>query len=363
MNAVIYWKEYRQHRFLWLAMSIVAVLVIVSFVTLFGSGGDATRLQSILDAALPCLAVAYGAVVGALLMAGEAEDGTLPFLDSQIGRRTPIWNRKLLAGSVFTSAQCLVVIGLALALGSVSLEAVILTAILAFHALAWGMLAGAWRRTVLGAVLIGIGCMVVFWLLSLVLGGGGGSILFQTAAAVLAVYGSSKIFCRDDFSRQPVRAGRSGRSVRVFQSSSWRVLIGLAIRQGRWVVVGVIVGAVALGCAVNISPVVVWPIGTLLLGLTCGLAAFIPDQDGGKQFLAAQRIPLGRVWAVKTIGWATVLFVAAPRLVWYLATGLVWLLDGCIVHTVDGRRSGQLRDQARGIRLLDSEMAELARSQ
>ena len=95
--------------------------------------------------------------------------------------------------------------------------------------------------------------------------------------------------------------------------------------QGRWAFVWIMFSALLLGCIVNLSPIILWPIGTLVLGLACGLSAFLPDQNGGGQFLAAQRIPLGRVWAVKTFGWGTVLAVALA-VVWYVATGLIWFV-------------------------------------
>ena len=44
------------------------------------------------------VAVVYGVVAGAMLLAGDKEDGTLDFLDSLTGRRSALFARKVIAG-------------------------------------------------------------------------------------------------------------------------------------------------------------------------------------------------------------------------------------------------------------------------
>jgi len=86
---------------------------------------------------------------------------------------------------------------------------------------------------------------------------------------------------------------------------------------------GIIAASLLIGSVVNLAPLILWPICTAILGLACGLAVFAPDQNGGSQFLSAQRFPLGRFWAVKTLCWFVVLLVATA-LAWRAATGYVW---------------------------------------
>jgi len=160
MTAALLWKEYRQQRSLWLAMVVVAGLLVTSIASVLGlpGGWDAPdlNLQSLLNGVLLCLAAIYGVVSGALLLAGEKEEGTLPFLDNLMGQRRPLWSRKLLAGVCLTLSQAVAMVGVASALGFASWERAIVLTALTLNALAWGMLTGALWRNVLLAALVGI---------------------------------------------------------------------------------------------------------------------------------------------------------------------------------------------------------------
>ena len=55
----------------------------------------------------------YGLICGAMLLAGEREMGTLPFLDALPGLRRQLWRAKCLAGVLLVIAQVAVLMGLA----------------------------------------------------------------------------------------------------------------------------------------------------------------------------------------------------------------------------------------------------------
>src|SRR5439155_1382335 len=137
------------------------------------------------------LIVSFGVVSGALLLAGDKDDGTMDFLERLAGGRGSLWARKCLAGALFALTQGLVLAGLAVGLGF----------------------------------------------------------------------------------------------------GPWEFLLALPL----------------LGLDVHRAPLTLWPLWTLVLGLTCGLAVFLPDQFEGRIFLGAQRFPPGRIWVGKILFWGTVL--------------------------------------------------------
>jgi len=100
---------------------------------------------------------------------------------------------------------------------------------------------------------------------------------------------------------------------------AWRSLAWLTLRRGWWILAVGLVAALVLGVAVHVMPKVFWPSGTLLLGLVFGLAVFGTDQAEGRRWLAARRLPPGRVWALKTIVWGSAL-AGLIDLTWWLAT-------------------------------------------
>src|SRR5579872_4394857 len=121
MTAVILWKEYRHQRSFWLAIALLAVLLVISLSSTMAQGSgmqvfEEERVRDALILVVVVLSISYGLVSGALLLAGESDDGTLVFLDSLSGWRGPLWVRKCLAGAVLTLAM-----GLALAVLAVGL--------------------------------------------------------------------------------------------------------------------------------------------------------------------------------------------------------------------------------------------------
>jgi hypothetical protein len=320
MTAVLLWKEYRQQRAVWLAIAALAVLLTGCVLAWMGHRSEwgtdeQDTLRAGLNGMLLCLVVVYGIVSGALLLASEKEEGTLAFLDNLVGWRGPLYARKLAAGVALTLSQCAALTGLALGLRFGSWEVLILLPLVGLNALAWGLLGGALCRGVLSAILTAVGLMAASWILGIFARYYVVMLLLETAVGFTAGYASWRIFCRDDRIRQPARSWVQRKLGRVFPAS-WRVVLWLALRQGRWVLAGGAVGVLALGVALSETwGVVVWPLGTLLLGLVFGLAAFCPDQRGGHKFLGAQRIPLGHYWTVKTLLWAIAL-CGAEFLAW-----------------------------------------------
>jgi hypothetical protein len=348
MTAVLLWKEYRQQRTVWLAIAVLAVVLVALLATTLGHARGwevfaEGELRMPLDVAVICLMVTYGVVSGALLLAGEREDGTLTLLDIQTGRRSPVWWTKVAAGVLFTLSQGLVLAALAVGLGFGTRETAPLIPLAGLDALGWGLFGGARCRTVLTAVLAGIALMAGSWVLSLLSITPWTLVPVRVGLVLIAYCLSWRWFCADDLVRrrdarrvvtlggwnpaeQPEPTPRPTvterpRKRRLAAWRRWRVLWWLAFRQGRWVLAAGLVGAVALGCTVNEAPLVLWPFGTLLLGLACGLATFAPDQKEGRSFLGSRRFPPDRVWGAKLFFWGTAAF-GLCALAWYIATTL-----------------------------------------
>ncbi|HMF17722.1 MAG TPA: hypothetical protein VKE98_10980, partial [Gemmataceae bacterium] len=110
--------------------------------------------------------------------------------------------------------------------------------------------------------------------------------------------------------------------------SSLQVLLWLAFNQA-WIMFGIMAGvAFVLGFFVPAQGQVLWPVATLLLGVSCGTAAFAQEQsDLSYQFLAAQHFPLKSFWNVKIVFWflagvgAVLLMLASGGLVVLLSLG------------------------------------------
>jgi hypothetical protein len=100
------WKEYREHRSIWLTMVALTGLLGWGVVQLNFSGTDPAGT---LGVAMLALAATYGVVCGAMMFAGEKEGGTLVLLDIFLGRRDLLWFGKLCIGVVLAAAEALAV--------------------------------------------------------------------------------------------------------------------------------------------------------------------------------------------------------------------------------------------------------------
>src|SRR5262249_21328412 len=59
-----------------------------------------------------------------------------------------------------------------------------------------------------------------------------------------------------------------------------------------------------VGLVLHLDALMLWPIASSLIGMICGLAAFMPDQSGNYgRFLGEQRLPVRQFWALKSGFW------------------------------------------------------------
>src|SRR5262249_38731302 len=119
---------------------------------------------------------------------------------------------------------------------------------------------------------------------------------------------------------------------------SWLALLWLCARQGRRPIVLSGFLCFALGIALPKWPLLIWPIGTMLLGLACGLAVFGYERGGGyERFLGAQRLSPGVLWEVKTLFWLCIA-LAGAALMW-----LTGVSHQALIDANDLPNNGQIR--------------------
>jgi hypothetical protein len=323
------WKEYREQRSVWLALALLGVVVLIGLVQSLGlSGLGSTGYPGeFLGLFAVALAFTYGLVCGAMMLAGEREGRTLAFLDSLERRRAHLWIVKVGTALLLTLAQALVLAGLAGGLGASERLGfrggwLVLAVICGWVGVAWGLLGSALNRSVLAAagvaVILLLGTAPVWLILGHLIAGHhppdvpltlvGVSI---TAAALAA---SGLIFCRPDLQRrvsssQPVEMRR--------RTIPWALsrILWLTYRQGNTAVLILAALSLFLGSVIPLTSLLGWPVTTLLVGVACGIAVFAGEQAGdGRHFLGDQRLPVGRIWAVKSVWWI-VMTVALAALV------------------------------------------------
>ena len=113
MIATLAWKEYREHRAVWLSMAGVTALALASVQQLESAdAGHRIGATPVLVLVALVFTWTYGMVCGAMLLAGEREAGTLPLLDMLEGRRARVWTTKVVVGAGLTLAQSLLLAGL-----------------------------------------------------------------------------------------------------------------------------------------------------------------------------------------------------------------------------------------------------------
>ncbi len=308
MNAVMLWKEYRQQRSNWIAITVLAILLVEGLLATTNRGNLVVfRLNVVPAIAIVGTIIAYGIISGALLVSSEKEDGTLDFLDNLTGRRASIWRGKLCAGVLLTFSQSLVVAGYFVARGIGIWQVAILLPPLGLVSLAWGLLGGALCRHSLTAMLMATALMSTCFALAYPLSLWYPLIIaIELAAGLTATVVARQIFCRNDRQRRiGARKARSASRLRFL--ASWQVVFWLVFRQGHWLLLGVAAGAIVLAFTVNLAPFLIWPAATLVLGMACGLAVFCPDQYSGRLFWAAQGLSRGRIWNAKLLAWAAIL--------------------------------------------------------
>ena len=124
------------------------------------------------------------------------------------------------------------------------------------------------------------------------------------------------------------RSRRSQPEANVDASSPGEVLRWLIVEQYSVLFFGIGIGCFMAGLVAAANTQVLWPIGTLLIGVICGVAAFAPEQrDLSYQYLAAQHFPLHAIWRFKILvsAAAALLFALLLAAGLFLATALVRL--------------------------------------
>jgi hypothetical protein len=354
MIASLAWKEYREQRPIWLTVAFLAAVLIfgvLEFVSPIGTARYGTDKYLTLRSICLALSIGYGLVVGALLFAGERESGTLDFLDMSAGRRLTIWVTKTIVGAagVLILARLLAaILGWLGSSGAVSVPALLLGPGLWLHELPlWslyafvaGLLASATSRTVLRATCLGLLYCIAFLLvgllftlvLALTLAGPDAFVsVLRLVMAVLApaiLYGSYRLSCSIDRARETI----------VSEPSRWHTLVVARVRpviwltwgQGRGLMVGLLLATVSITISLAAAVLVVinlsgipdagvvisllsWPFCALVIGVVAGIAVFAGEQaTQAKRFLGDQRLPVGRIWLLKTLTW--LLFAAMMSL-------------------------------------------------
>src|SRR5262249_13092629 len=141
------------------------------------------------------------------------------------------------------------------------------------------------------------------------------------AAVILVPFpfaGSLLIFARPDFRGSPSNfaspyLARQGRAI-----GTWRVMLWLVWRQGQTPFLIFAVVFFANNLLVRVDGLVVWPVVSLIVGLVCGLAAFMGEQATGSEvFLGTERIPATRFWLYKVSLWSVFSVILA---------GLFWII-------------------------------------
>jgi hypothetical protein len=109
MIVTMAWKEYREHRSIWLTMVLMTCVLGYGLAQLVETPDLNTRSLATPTLAILGLAAAYGLVCGAMMLAGEKEAGTMVFLDIFLGRRGILWGWKFVLGLVLALSEALTV--------------------------------------------------------------------------------------------------------------------------------------------------------------------------------------------------------------------------------------------------------------
>jgi hypothetical protein len=327
--ASVAWKEYREHRPVWVAMVLVATVLLIFITQLLPalglvSAGSESVMQLMVAAAGSVLT--YGIVCGSMMLAGERELNTLAFLDALTGRRFPVWAAKLLPGALFCLLQGLFVAGLTLAVAPAATHTdwfikpwhgLILLPIIALDAFIWGLLASALCRSVLTAA----GVAALLWLLGWLFVVPCSAFHFPPMPFLgrfvldgVALLVSALLFCQTETTERIVAAvpAPPRRNYPRRPPRAATVLLWLSLRQG-WVTALVLGGlAMFLGLFLPAAGPLLWVSFTLVVGILCGTSVFGREQtEGSSQFLGNQRFPAGLVWGVKIASWLGIAVVVS----------------------------------------------------
>lgn len=288
------WKDGREVAVAWAALLVCAMPLLWT-----------VDVDVAVDHLLPGVTVAAGLMLGVVLLAGEAEGGTLALLDWMLPRREPVWRTKCILGMA-------AVVGLAAVLGAATVvrggpvanvASQVLNAIAAgLLGLAWGLLTGGVQRSVLRAAAWAVVGYLITWTLLAVLTiplAGELRGVIQLALAGVLLWAGEWTFSRP--TRRSAAAAPAKRRPR-------GVLIWLWWRQTRWALVLVPALAFLSGLILQVpSFFCLWTLAATLVGWVCGLGVLGPEQPQTWAAWGQQGWPVRRLWLVKWCGWAAVL--------------------------------------------------------
>jgi hypothetical protein len=345
MIGTLVWKEYREHRLVWVVTAMASCLVLLGVVYLLDfrtivPGRDTANLI-LLGAAL--LAWAYGMVCGALVVGHEIEDGTLSFLDTLPCSRQRLWWTKLGTAALFVGTHTVLLAGVIAFLKVVEatrelLASMALLAAASGIGMAWGTASASPTRTVLHAIgtavirqvpaafaVLVFQVVVLFvrtctdtlsrpdWVLPLML---------MLALSGLALIRGMRGFSEVDRLRPP--APESFGAVRSW-FAGWVGLFWLTWRQARAFCWALLACSFAAGWGLLLNHGLLWTVASLVVGVLCGVASFRDEgRDESGSYLGDRRLAADRAWLVKTLVHFAIGLVA-----------LVLLLLPCMLRAVD----------------------------
>ncbi len=348
MIRAIVWKEFREQAMVGLSLLVLGSGLLAAVAAELGEAaapstaalgpGDVIHFLGAGLLGTLLLAVTAGMVCGGSLFAAEREAGTMGFLESLPVSRWQLWRAKVIAGSALVVIQVGAVLGVAVGLGLVGTVGWALAVIIySFLAFCWGMYGSTLARTTLGSVGVAIPAASVAAVVFLVpimlffhhprtlIPRPEGALLFLGLMFTTPLVGSVLAFTRPDRAR---RADGTAARVRpvvrpipqdkaapdaappdyvlpVPSQAGVKALLWLATHQ--LIRPGVILSgfAIVFGASLlspTLQPVLVWPMFALAAGLFAGVTMFADEQSSGTaRFWGEQRLPVGRVWAVKVV--------------------------------------------------------------
>jgi hypothetical protein len=291
MALTLVWKELRDQWIFWVAFALIAACGISALPRFF----DGFARTEMLVGVLCVTAWGYGALCGALPLAGEREEGTQDFLDLLPGSRRRVWALKSAVAIALLLAQILVLelVGVSLA-GSVADGSDLQIgrfAVLFWGAvgLGWGLFCSSFTTTVLAAIgwaatIQGVSIVVLYALVFFRVNPLGERFVFNEfrylagPAALAAAACSRRLYCAKDFLRAAgVRRWHEDEEVGPAR------LLGLAFTGlAGLVLLMSIVGALAMCLVALVGSDAVAPV-CIHVAVICGIATFANQFEGDRR--------------------------------------------------------------------------------
>ncbi len=195
MLVTLAWKEFREHRAIWLMMVVMTCGLGMGLAEIVAPG-DPVMALAVASLSILGMAGAYGVVCGAMMLAGEHESGTLVFLDIFLGRRHLLWLGKWCIGLGLAATEALAVGGVLcffkqmppswapalIGLGSSAVPMpaaghadwgpvlwLVVLPVITVEAFAWGLFGSALTRRVLSAAAVAALVATPVWLFAVVM--------------------------------------------------------------------------------------------------------------------------------------------------------------------------------------------------